>query len=89
GKVGIPDHILQKRGKLDADEWAVMKTHAEMGARAIEFAERDEAQPAAFLALARDIAHWHHEHWDGSGYPDGLAGDAIPLAARLMTVADV
>ncbi|WP_430434572.1 HD-GYP domain-containing protein [Methyloversatilis sp.] len=89
GKVGIPDHILQKRGKLDADEWAVMKTHAEMGARAIEFAERDEVKPAAFLALARDIAHWHHEHWDGSGYPDGLAGEAIPLAARLMTVADV
>ena len=89
GKVGIPDHILQKLGKLDADEWAVMKTHAEMGARAIEFAERDEAKPAAFLALARDIAHWHHEHWDGSGYPDGLAGEAIPLAARLMAVADV
>lgn len=89
GKIGIPDHILHKRGKLDADERTVMKTHAEMGARAIEFAERDEVKPAAFLALARDIAHWHHEHWDGSGYPDGLSGEAIPLAARLMAVADV
>ena len=89
GKVGIPDQILQKRGRLDDNEWALMKTHAEMGARALEFAERDEEKPAAFLALAREIAHWHHEHWDGSGYPDGLAGESIPLSARLMTVADV
>lgn len=89
GKVGIPDHILHKRGRLDDAEWTVMRTHAALGARAIEFAERDEERPAAFLALAREIAHWHHEHWDGSGYPDGLAGDAIPLSARLMTVADV
>ena len=89
GKVGIPDHILHKRGRLDDAEWAVMRTHAALGARAIEFAERDEEGPVAFLALAREIAHWHHEHWDGSGYPDGLAGDAIPLSARLMTVADV
>lgn len=89
GKVGIPDHILHKRGRLNDAEWAVMRTHAALGARAIEFAERDEERPVAFLALAREIAHWHHEHWDGSGYPDGLAGDAIPLSARLMTVADV
>nr|WP_269745072.1 two-component system response regulator [Methyloversatilis universalis] len=89
GKVGIPDHILHKRGRLDADEWVIMKTHAAIGARAIEFAGRDEERPAAFLALAREIAHWHHEHWDGSGYPDGLAGEAIPVSARLMTVADV
>ena len=89
GKLGIPDHILHKRGRLDDAEWTVMRTHAALGARAIEFAERDEERPAAFLALAREIAHWHHEHWDGSGYPDGLAGDAIPLSARLMTVADV
>ena len=66
-----------------------MKTHAEIGAKAIEYAEADIETPVAFLALAKVIAHWHHERWDGAGYPDGLAGEAIPLAARLMTVADV
>lgn len=89
GKVGIPDHILQKPGKLTAEEWAIMQTHARLGAEAIAHAERDAAKPAAFLALAREIAHWHHEKWDGSGYPDGLAGDAIPVSARLMALADV
>lgn len=89
GKVGIPDHILQKQGRLDQDEWIVMQTHAAIGARAIERAQQHEDRPVPFLAMARDIAHWHHEHWDGTGYPDGLAGEAIPLAARLMAVADV
>ena len=89
GKVGIPDQILHKSGKLDAAEWDVMKTHAELGARAIEFAERDNGPPVAFLALAKEIAHWHHEHWDGTGYPDALVGEAIPLSARLMALADV
>jgi putative two-component system response regulator len=89
GKVGIPDAILQKPGPLTADEWVVMKTHAQLGASAIEHAERDAAKPVEFLALAKDIAHWHHEKWDGSGYPDGLAGDAIPISARLMALADV
>lgn len=89
GKVGIPDHILLKPGKLTADEWEVMKTHARQGSDAIENAEQDIAQPLAFLLLAKEIARWHHEKWDGSGYPDGLAGDAIPLSARLMAIADV
>ncbi len=89
GKVGIPDHILQKPGKLTAEEWAIMQTHARLGAEAIEHAERDAEKPVAFLALAREIAHWHHEKWDGSGYPDGLAGEAIPISARLMALADV
>ena len=89
GKVGIPDAILLKPGPLDPAEWAVMQTHAALGARAIERAERDIEEEVEFLALAKEIAHWHHERWDGSGYPDGLRGDAIPLAARLMTVADV
>ncbi len=89
GKVGIPDHILLKPGKLTDDEWMIMKTHAELGAQAIESAERDVEQPVEFLTLAKEIAHWHHERWDGSGYPDGLAGDAIPVSARLMTIADV
>lgn len=89
GKVGIPDSILLKPGKLTTDEWAVMKTHAKLGSDAIERAERDIKMPLAFLSTAKEIAHWHHEKWDGSGYPDGLAGDAIPVAARLMAVADV
>ncbi len=89
GKVGVPDQILLKPGPLTAEEWAVMKTHAKLGSDAIELAEGDADQPVAFLTLAKEIAHWHHEKWDGSGYPDGLAGDSIPIAARLMAVADV
>lgn len=89
GKVGIPDHILLKPGKLTAAEWAIMQTHAKQGSEAIEQAERDIEMPLAFLSVAKEIAHWHHEKWDGSGYPDGLAGDAIPVAARLMALADV
>jgi putative two-component system response regulator len=89
GKVGIPDQILLKPGKLDAAEWAIMKTHARLGADAIERAEADSGHPVAFLAYAKQVALRHHERWDGSGYPDGLAGDAIPLAARLMALADV
>lgn len=89
GKVGIPDNILLKPGKLTDDEWEIMKTHAEIGAQAIELAERDVDRPVEFLTLAKEIAHWHHERWDGSGYPDGLAGDAIPVSARLMAIADV
>ncbi len=89
GKVGIPDHILLKPGKLTPEEWEIMKTHAEIGSKAIEQAERDITRPVEFLTLAKEIAHWHHERWDGSGYPDGLAGEAIPISARLMTLADV
>jgi putative two-component system response regulator len=89
GKVGIPDHILLKPGKLTPTEWDIMQTHSRLGAEAIEHAERGATKPVAFLALAREIARWHHEKWDGSGYPDGLAGDAIPASARLMALADV
>jgi putative two-component system response regulator len=89
GKVGIPDYILLKAGKFTPDEWAIMQTHSKLGSDAIEQAERDVESPLEFLALAKEIAHWHHEKWDGSGYPDGLAGEAIPFSARLMAVADV
>lgn len=89
GKVGIPDHILLKPGRLDAAEWEIMMTHAALGAEAIERAEADAQQPIEFLAVAKQIARHHHERWDGLGYPDGLAGDAIPLPARLMALADV
>lgn len=89
GKVGIPDHILLKPGKLTPEEWAIMKTHAEIGAEAIAQAIADSARPVEFLQIAQEIARGHHEKWDGSGYPRGLAGDGIPISARLMALADV
>ena len=89
GKVGIPDSILQKPGRLTPAEWEVMRTHSRLGAEAIELAERDIDATVEFLVLAKEIARWHHEHWDGGGYPDGLAGDSIPVSARLMALADV
>jgi putative two-component system response regulator len=89
GKVGIPDHILLKPGRLTPEEWEVMKTHAKLGSEAIEQAERDAAKPVEFLTIAKEIAHYHHEKWDGSGYPEGLQGDNIPVSARLMALADV
>jgi len=89
GKVGIPDSILLKPGPLSAEEWAIMKTHTWLGSEAITLAERDIDASVSFLTQAKEIARWHHERWDGSGYPDGLAGDAIPVSARLMALADV
>lgn len=89
GKVGIPDHILLKPGKLTPDEWEIMKTHAELGSKAIAQAEADAEKPVGFLAIAKEIAHHHHEKWDGSGYPAGLCGEDIPVSARLMALADV
>ncbi len=89
GKVGIPDSILQKPGKLTPEEWEIMKTHSKLGSDAIEQAESDIARPVDFLALAKEVAHWHHERWDGRGYPDGLIAEGIPISARLMTIADV
>ena len=89
GKVGIPDHILLKPGKLTPEEWGIMKTHTLLGCEAIALAERDIDTTVEFLTQAKEIARSHHERWDGTGYPDGLAGDAIPLSARLMAIADV
>ena len=92
GKVGIPDRILLKPGKLDADEWEIMKTHTVLGSDAIERAIGDTGGSSGsfgFLMAAIEIARHHHERWDGTGYPDGLVGEAIPLPARLMALADV
>ena len=89
GKVGIPDYILLKPGPLTPEEWVIMRTHAKLGSDAIAQAELDATSHVDFLALAKQIAHYHHEKWNGSGYPDGLVGDAIPIAARLMALADV
>src|SRR5450830_1121270 len=89
GKVGIPDAILLKPGKLTVEEFEVMKRHPEIGRDAIEEAERRLGIKVKFLTFAKEIAYSHQEKWDGSGYPQGLAGDAIPVSARLMAVADV
>lgn len=89
GKVGIPDSILLKPGPLTAQEWSIMQRHTTLGEEALARAERDVGKPVPFLPMARCIARSHHERWDGSGYPDGLAGDEIPIPARLMAVADV
>lgn len=88
GKVGIPDRILLKPGKLTDEEFAIMKTHPQIGADALDAAQR-ELGSNSFLRVAREISLTHHEKWDGSGYPAGLAGEDIPIAGRLMALADV
>ncbi|MCH1919263.1 two-component system response regulator [Shewanella sp. A3A] len=89
GKIGISDTILLKRGKLTTDEFSIMKTHTLIGYDAIRKAEEIAGGSVAFLKYAKEIAKYHHEKWDGSGYPEGLVGRDIPLSARLMAVADV
>lgn len=115
GKVGIPDQILLKRGKLTDEELEIMRQHSKIGAESIDHAiksvcsdneykllqayshlspeavikEGEQEAPLAFLELTKEIAYYHHERWDGSGYPKGLVGDDIPLPARLMAIADV
>lgn len=89
GKVGIPDRILLKPGRLEPAEYDVMKRHPELGYRALANAEALLGQSIPFLETAKQIVLCHHERWDGTGYPQGLAGEAIPLGARLMAVADV
>ena len=83
GKIGIPDHILQKPGRLSPEEWEVMKRHTVIGAQILEKSQ------AEFMKLAENIALTHHEKWDGSGYPNGLKGEEISLAGRIVAVADV
>ncbi|MCP1617312.1 putative two-component system response regulator [Pseudomonas sp. SLBN-26] len=83
GKIGIPDAVLRKPGKLDADEWAVMRQHVSIGAKIIG------EHPSGLLRIAQRIALTHHEKWDGSGYPNGLAGEDIPIEGRIVAIADV
>ena len=89
GKVGIPDRILLKPGRFDPEEFEIMKTHTTLGRDAILQAEKDLGMEMPFLKYAKEIAYGHQEKWDGSGYPEGLSGDDIPISARLMAVADV
>ena len=89
GKAALPDHILSKPGKLTADERFLMQTHTTIGAETLEKVARQHGFAQAFLRMAVDIARHHHERHDGQGYPDRLAGDAIPLAARIVALGDV
>lgn len=89
GKVGIPDRILLKPDRLSEEEFAIMKTHTTLGRDAIIDAENRLGMSVGFLRYAKEIAHSHQEKWDGSGYPQGLKGEDIPISARLMAVADV
>ena len=87
GKIGIDEAILNKPGKLTAEEFAVIKTHSMLGAEMLHKTENFADQP--LLQTAYEIARWHHERWDGRGYPDGLKGDDIPISAQLVSMADV
>jgi len=83
GKIGIPDTVLKKPASLDAEEWKIMKTHSTLGHRILSRSD------APIFKMAADIALYHHEKWDGSGYPEGLAGQDIPQSARIVAIADV
>lgn len=88
GKVGIPDYILKKEGKLEKDEYKIMQQHSEIGKNIIENAMKNN-QSNQFLKIAHNIAYCHHEKWDGTGYPRGIKKDEIPLEARMMALVDV
>ncbi|MCL9781149.1 HD domain-containing protein [Vibrio sp. S4M6] len=88
GKVGVPDNVLLKPGKLTKEEFETMKQHPQIGADALATAER-QLGSSSFLRVAKEISLTHHEKWDGSGYPNQLSGESIPLSGRLMALADV
>lgn len=88
GKVSIPDCVLLKPGRLDESEFEVMKAHSQIGADTLDLA-LEHFPKAEFLRMGRSIAAWHHERYDGKGYPDGLTGEDIPLCARIFALADV
>lgn len=88
GKIGINDATLLKNGSLDQDEFEYMKEHTTLGAKALQ-KMIDETSDESFLYIAKDIAYYHHEKWDGKGYPKGLKGEEIPLCARIMAIGDV
>lgn len=88
GKIAIPDNILQKKGKLTDEEFAIMKTHPQEGARILDITLKG-LESDSYYQIAHDMALYHHEHYDGKGYPTGISGCSIPLSARIMAVADV
>jgi HD-GYP domain-containing protein (c-di-GMP phosphodiesterase class II) len=88
GKIIVPDNILKKPGKLTEEEFEVMKTHASVGGRVVNDVLAGVTD-TEYMKFASDMAKYHHEWWDGTGYPDGLKGEEIPLSARMMAIADV
>ena len=88
GKIAVDDAVLRKPGKFTPEEYNVMKTHAEEGARIVHEILKD-TDDEAFHVIAENVAHFHHERWDGSGYPQNISGTGIPLEARIMAIADV
>jgi len=89
GKIGIPDGILLKPGKLTSEEFNIIKTHTTIGSHIIDSISETLPDNDQYLKYAKEICHYHHERWDGNGYPGGLAGEAIPLAARIISIVDV
>lgn len=88
GKIKVPDAILKKPGKLTDEEFEIMKRHAAQGGQ-IVYETMDGIEERQYIEMAHDVAKYHHEKWNGTGYPEGLSGEAIPLCARIMAVADV
>ena len=88
GKIAVDDRILRKPGKFEPEEFAIMKTHAAEGARIVHQI-LEGTEDIDFHLIAENVAHYHHERWDGSGYPEGLKGEEIPIEARIMAIADV
>jgi len=89
GKIGIPDSVLLKPGKLTNEEFDMMKTHTTVGSEIIDSIAATLPDNDLYLKYARDICHYHHERWDGKGYPSGLKGEEIPLSARIISIVDV
>lgn len=87
GKIGIDDKILNKKGKLTKEEFEIMKTHTLIGASILENLEEYQQEP--LVQTAYEICRWHHERYDGNGYPDGLVGEEIPISAQVASLADV
>lgn len=87
GKLSIPDYVLNKPGRLTPEEFEIMKTHTTIGANMLE--SMTQYRDSALVQAARDICRWHHERWDGNGYPDGLKGDEIPISAQVVSLVDV
>ncbi len=88
GKIAVDDVILRKPGRFEPDEFEKMKKHAEEGAKIVREILKN-TDDAEFRIVAENVAHYHHERWDGSGYPKGLKGEQIPIEARIMAIADV
>ena len=88
GKIAVEDYILKKPGRFTEDEFQLMKVHASVGAQIVEKA-LNGVEDDAFMEVAKNMAHYHHEKWNGKGYPEGLSGEKIPLEARIMALADV